>query len=101
MVLHPDVQRRAQSELDTVLSHDRLPTFDDRPSLPFIDAVVLEVLRWNVVTPLGITSHFPVLRQVAHKHLGFPHMVIEEDEYLGYRIPKGSTVFGNMWYVVL
>ena len=56
MVLYPDVQRRAQSELDTVLGQERLPTFDDRQSLPFIDAIVLEVLRWNVVTPLGIVS---------------------------------------------
>ncbi|KAF8547812.1 cytochrome P450 [Imleria badia] len=83
MVLDPDIQRRAQSELDSVLGQDRMPNFDDRSSLPFIDCIVLEVLRWNVVTPLG-----------------FPHMVIEEDEYLGYRIPKGSTVMGNTWAIL-
>ena len=54
MVLYPDIQHRAQSELDSVLGHDRMPTFEDRPSLPFIDCIALEVLRWNVVTPLGI-----------------------------------------------
>ena len=54
MVLHPDVQRRAQIELDSVLDQDRLPTLDDRPSLSFIDCIVLEVFRWNVITPLGI-----------------------------------------------
>ena len=62
MVLYPDVQRQAQRELDTVLGQDRLPTFDDRPSLPFTDAIVLEVLRWNVVTPLGMIFRFPVFR---------------------------------------
>ena len=62
MVLYPDVQRRAQSELDTVLGHVRLPTFDDRPSLPFIDGIVLEALRWNGVTPLGMIFHLPVFR---------------------------------------
>ena len=60
MVLYPDVQHRAQSELDTVLGQDRLPTFDDRPSLPFIDAVVLEVFRWNVILPLGMMSFFQI-----------------------------------------
>ena len=58
MVLYPDVQHRAQNELDTVLGKDRLPTFEDRTLLPFIDALVLEVFRWNVVTPLGMISHF-------------------------------------------
>lgn len=61
MVLYPDVQRRAQSELDAVLGQDRLPTFDDRPSLLFIDAIVLETLRWNVVTPLGMIFRVTVL----------------------------------------
>ena len=54
MVLHPHVQRRAQIELNSVLYQDRFPTLDDRPSLPFIDCIVLEVFRWNVITPLGI-----------------------------------------------
>ncbi|KAG9316164.1 cytochrome P450 [Chiua virens] len=71
------------SELDSVLGRENLPTFDDRASLPFIDCIVLEVFRWNVVTPLG-----------------FPHMVIDEDEYLGYRIPKGSMVLGNNWVIL-
>jgi len=83
MVLHPDVQHRAQNELDTLLGNDHLPSFEDRILLPFIDALVFEIFRWNVVTPLG-----------------FPHMVTEDDEYLGYQIPKGATVFGNMWAIL-
>lgn len=57
MALHPEIQRRAQIELDSVLGRDRdrLPTFEDRSSLPFIDCIVLEVLRWNIITPLGIS----------------------------------------------
>ena len=53
MVLQPEIQRRAQSKLDSVLGWDRMSSFDDRSSLLFIDCIVLEVLRWNVVTPLG------------------------------------------------
>ncbi len=53
-ILYPEVQAKAQAELDAVIGHGtRLPTFDDRPQLPYIDAIVLEVLRWNPVVPLG------------------------------------------------
>ena len=50
---YPDVQRKAQDEIDAVVGTDRLPTFSDRPSLPYIEAVYLEVLRWSVPVPLG------------------------------------------------
>lgn len=45
MVLHPDVQRKAQKELDTVLGHGELPGFEDRDNLPYLNCVVQEVLR--------------------------------------------------------
>jgi cytochrome P450 len=53
MSLYPDIQRKAQNELDSVVGRDRFPTFDDRPRLPFIDAVCKEVVRWRPVTPVG------------------------------------------------
>jgi cytochrome P450 len=53
LTLYPDVQKRAQQELDSVLGRDRLPTFEDRPRLPYIDALCKEVLRWHMVIPLG------------------------------------------------
>ncbi|KAJ3485898.1 hypothetical protein NLI96_g4619 [Meripilus lineatus] len=56
MVLHPDVQRKAQKELDTVLGHGELPGFEDRDNLPYLNCVVQEVLRWTPVIPLGKLS---------------------------------------------
>jgi cytochrome P450 len=53
MVLYPDVQKRAQAEIDSVVGKDRLPTFDDRASLPYVDAILREVLRWEPTVPLG------------------------------------------------
>ena len=53
MLRYPDIQQNARDELDSVIGRDRLPTFEDRPRLPFIDAVCKEILRWNPVTPLG------------------------------------------------
>jgi cytochrome P450 len=53
MVLHPAVQAKAQAELDAAIGPGRLPDYNDRSSLPYINAIVKEVLRWNPVAPLG------------------------------------------------
>jgi cytochrome P450 len=53
MVLNPEVQKRAQEELDTVIGHGRLPTMDDRSRLPYMDALLLEVLRYHPIGPMG------------------------------------------------
>jgi hypothetical protein len=53
MLLYPGMQTKAQDELDSVVGRERLPTFEDRPNLPFIDAMCMEVFRWRPITPLG------------------------------------------------
>jgi len=53
MVLYPQVQKKAQEELDRVLGN-RFPEFNDRPNLPYINAMVKESLRWQPVAPLGL-----------------------------------------------
>jgi len=58
LVLSPHVQKRAQAELDVVVGRDRLPTLDDRPRLPYIEAICSELLRWQMATPLGSTIPF-------------------------------------------
>ena len=57
MALHPEVQKKAQAEIDAVVGPDRLPDIEDRPSLPYINALIKELLRWNLVTPLGKSFH--------------------------------------------
>lgn len=52
MVVHQEVQEKVQVEIDAVVGRDRLPTIDDRPSLPFLDAIFREILRYNPVVPL-------------------------------------------------
>ena len=57
MTLHPEIQAKAQAEVDSILGHDkRLPTFEDKPKLPYVNAIVKEVLRWNPHVPLGEQS---------------------------------------------
>lgn len=53
MTLYPDTQKKAQQELVSIVGTDRIPTYSDRANLPYVDALVQEVLRWNPVTPLG------------------------------------------------
>jgi cytochrome P450 len=53
MLLYPDVQVKAQAELDAVVGSDRLPDFSDRDNLPYVSSVILETLRWKVIFPTG------------------------------------------------
>ncbi|KAG9048574.1 hypothetical protein FS837_012515 [Tulasnella sp. UAMH 9824] len=79
MSLYPEVQAKAREELDRAVG-DRLPSLADRPELPYIFAIVQEVLRWVPPFPNGL-----------------PHRLMEEDTYEGYYIPPGATVFANLW----
>jgi len=80
MVLNPDVQRRAQDEIDKIVGKDRLPTLADRGRLPYVEAVLKEVYRINPVAPLGVA-----------------HASSQSDVYQGYVIPKGTVIMPNIW----
>lgn len=54
MTLYPDAVRLAQAHIDSVVGRERMPTFGDRSKLPYIDAIVKEVLRWRPVGPIGL-----------------------------------------------
>jgi cytochrome P450 len=54
LVQYPDVIKEAQAELDAVVGNSRLPTFEDAPKLPYILALIKELLRWHVS---GVSSH--------------------------------------------
>ncbi len=59
MTMCPEVFAKAQAEVDSVLGNsgdgaERLPTFEDRPRMPYVEAVLKEVLRWNPVGPMGM-----------------------------------------------
>ncbi|KAF3768808.1 putative cytochrome P450 oxidoreductase [Cryphonectria parasitica EP155] len=74
----PDVQRRVQEEIDTVVGTGRLPTFQDRPTLKYLDAFLTECMRVLPLNPLVI-----------------PHCSLKDDVYEGMFIPAGSVVFAN------
>ena len=75
MAKFPEVQRKAQSELDAHVGQTRLPDFGDLDSLHFIRAIIMEAMRWRPVAPFGLL-----------------HRLVREDQYNGYYIPKGTNV---------
>jgi len=54
MLLHPDCQRRAQEEIDAVVGSDRLPDFNDRDSLPYLECILNETYRLVFVGQLEL-----------------------------------------------
>ncbi|KAI0033059.1 cytochrome P450 [Vararia minispora EC-137] len=100
MVLYPEVQRKAQTELDSVLCGARLPTFEDQSLLPYVSALAKEVQRWHPVVPLGKNLR-TLTRIVLSRHIpAIPHRLLEDDVYEGHFIPAGSIVIGNVWAVL-
>lgn len=101
MTLFHDVQKKAQAEIDAVIGPDRLPSFADRGSLPYTEALAKEVLRWNVVAPTGPCILFITFfrcRTVSERQV-YPTGVTEDDVHDGYFIPKCSLVIPNIWLV--
>ncbi|EMD37925.1 hypothetical protein CERSUDRAFT_73707 [Gelatoporia subvermispora B] len=80
MTLFPEMQQKAQREIDTVIGTGQLPAASNRDRLPYVNAVGMEVLRWQPVSPLGA-----------------PRRNMEDDIYNGYFFPKGTTFITNSW----
>ncbi|KAJ5555308.1 hypothetical protein N7535_007747, partial [Penicillium sp. DV-2018c] len=81
MLLYPEIQRKAQEEIERVVGSARLPDMDDLADLQYVRAIMKETVRWMPTTILGAV----------------PHAVTQDDEYKGYFIPKGAGVMNNVW----
>nr|XP_020143395.1 cytochrome P450 2D17-like isoform X6 [Microcebus murinus] len=79
MILHPDVQRRVQQEIDEVIGQVRRPEMGDQAHMPYTTAVIHEVQRFADIIPMGV-----------------PHMTSRDIEVKGFLIPKGTTLFTNL-----
>ncbi|KAI0034635.1 cytochrome P450 [Vararia minispora EC-137] len=80
MIAFPETQQRAQEEIDAFVGQARLPTFADLPHLPYMSAMVRELLRWRT----GL-------------HFAVPHAYERDDWYEGMFIPKGTLCFPNIY----
>ncbi|KAM6490004.1 Cytochrome P450 [Amanita muscaria] len=82
MTLHSHAQRKAQDEIYSVVGSHRLPSYEDRAFLPYVEALYREVHRWRPVVPTCV-----------------PHATVKDDVYKGYYIPKGTIVLPNIWAI--
>ncbi|PVF97871.1 cytochrome P450 [Serendipita vermifera] len=83
MIMNPEAQRKGREEVYGLLGSSRLPTFEDREKLPYIEAILKESMRWHPVVPLGGSR------------------LLSQDEILdGYVLKKGTTVIGNIWGIL-
>ncbi|XP_001638569.2 steroid 17-alpha-hydroxylase/17,20 lyase [Nematostella vectensis] len=80
LVKYPDVQVRAQKQVDDVSRNVQPLAWEGRKRLPYLEAFIAEVLRITGVMPLAIQ-----------------HLAMADTALAGYHIPKGTTVIVNLW----
>ncbi|KAF5378243.1 hypothetical protein D9757_009137 [Collybiopsis confluens] len=80
--LHPEVLHKGQQEIDNVVGTYALPSIEHRAGLPYIESILKEVHRFHPAAPLLF------------------HAATEDDSYRGYFIPKGCTVYANIWLML-
>ncbi|PBK84087.1 cytochrome P450 [Armillaria gallica] len=83
----PQTQTWVQEELDAVVGHKRVPTFDDYTNLPRVLAFVLESYRWRPVGGSGRSFE------------GFAHRASRDIIWRNYCIPKDAMVIGDHWSI--
>ncbi|XP_053895447.1 cytochrome P450 2J2-like isoform X2 [Malaclemys terrapin pileata] len=83
LVLHPDVQEKVQKELDSVLGPSQLICYEDRKNLPYTNAVIHEIQRYNCIAPIGV-----------------PRQCVKDTTLLGFPVPKGTVILPNICSVL-
>ncbi|XP_072045167.1 cytochrome P450 2U1-like [Amphiura filiformis] len=83
MIINPDIQEKAQSEMDDVVGRSRLPSLKDRLNLPYTEATIMEIQRIASITPFGV-----------------PRASTVDTRLFGYDIPKGTLILPNIWGIL-
>lgn len=64
-----------QREIDRVVGRDRIPTMEDRKSLPFTDAVIHEVQRYLDIVPVNVPHY--ATRDILFRDYVIPKVTIK------------------------
>jgi len=76
---HSDVQEKLHEEIENVVGDARFPSLSDKANLPYLEAVIMELMRFSSLSPI------------------IPRRAVEDVELRGYFIPKGTSVYANLY----
>lgn len=84
LIQYPNVQKRLHEEIDNVIGRNRLVTIEDRENMPYFNAILKEVMRMKIVSPLMA-----------------PHYVSEEFSIMNgkYKLPLGTAIYMHGYYM--
>uniref|UniRef100_A0A1B0DCH2 Uncharacterized protein n=1 Tax=Phlebotomus papatasi TaxID=29031 RepID=A0A1B0DCH2_PHLPP len=80
LLLQPEILTKMQAEIDEVVGRGRLPELDDRINLPYVEATVREIMRFETLVPSSI-----------------PHKALVDCKFMGYDIPEGAFVIPGLY----
>jgi hypothetical protein len=97
----PHVLRKCQEEVDKAVGRERSPSAADMPKLPYLRAAMKEVRACSDRSGVSqrLTSPNQTLRWRPVAAGGVPHVLIQDDKYGDYVLPKGTILFANTWSI--
>lgn len=83
LVHRPDVMRKIQQEIDTVIGRERSPRITDKAHMHYTEAATLESFRYYTVLPLGVVH--TTTRDVQFRDYFFPkHTLVSRFTLFGH-----------------
>lgn len=82
LVREQEIQRKLQEEIDAVVGKSRCPSLSDRPNMPYTEAVIMEVLRYSSMVPIGVF-----------------HLTLFDKEFDGHFFPKGTWLIPHLYHI--
>lgn len=85
--------------MDSVCGDQRLPTHEDRLSLPYLECVLKECLRLVPLLSPPPLQQLTFIRWNVPVPMGLPHRLMEDDVYRDWYLSSGTTVLVNIRWV--